>query len=386
MIDAIDVALSDVLLSLAVAGCVYTLVAVAAVARLARNSRALAKTAPGVTILKPLSGSAPGLYDDLASFCDQDYGGPVQLLFGVQDAADPAIGIVERLVAERPGRDIELVSHSHERGSNPKMANIVALESRIRHDVVILADADIRVQPDYLREVMAELQLPNVGGVTCLYHGIARGGLWAQLASMGIDYHFLPSVLVGLRLGLARPCFGSTIALRRETLAKIGGLRAFVDYIADDYEIGEAIRSAGMKVAIPSLVVVHSCCERSAAELFRHELRWARTLRAVNPLGYAGSILTHALPLALLGAAFSGFGYVGIATVAAALACRLVLQLRVDHTLGVSPGRWWLGPLRDLLAFAIRLASYFVDVVNWRGQRYRVCSDGTLAAVGDQKT
>jgi ceramide glucosyltransferase len=386
MIDAIDVALSDVLLALAAAGCVYTLVAVAAVASLARNSRPVANAIPGVTILKPLSGSAPGLYDDLASFCDQDYGGPVQLIFGVQDAADPAIGIVERLVAERPGRDIELVSHSSERGSNPKMANIVALEHRIRHGVVILADADIGVQPDYLRKVMAELQLPNVGGVTCLYRGIARGGLWAQLASMGIDYHFLPSVLVGLRLGLARPCFGSTIALRRETLARIGGFRAFVDYIADDYEIGEAIRSAGMKVAIPSLVVAHSCSERSATELFRHELRWARTLRSVNPLGYAGSILTHALPLALLGAAFAGFGSVGIAAIAAALTCRLVLQLRVDHTLGVSPGRWWLGPIRDLLAFAIRLASYFVDVVNWRGQRYRVRSDGTLAAVGDQKT
>src|SRR5262249_48223926 len=161
------------------------------------------------------------------------------------------------------------------------MANVFALEGRIRHEVVILADADIRVRPDYLREVIAALELPNVGGVTCLYRGVARGGVWARLASMGIDYHFLPSVLVGLKLGLARPCFGSTIALRRETLAAIGGFRAFVDYIADDYAIGEAIRSAGMKVAIPSLVLAHSCSERSAAELLGHELRWARTLRAV---------------------------------------------------------------------------------------------------------
>ena len=386
MIDAINVALSVVLLALAAAGCVYTLVAVAAVARLAQNSRPIAAACPGVTILKPLSGAAPDLYDDLASFCDQDYAGPVQVLFGVQDAADPAVGIVERLIAERPGRDLELVYDASRRGANPKMANVVALESRIRHEVVILADADIGVRSDYLRGLIATLELPNVGGVTCLYRGVARGGLWARLSSMGIDYLFLPSVLVGLQLGLAQPCFGSTIALRRETLAAIGGFRAFVDYIADDYAIGEAIRSAGTKVAIPSLVVAHSCSERSAAELFRHELRWARTLRAVDPLGYAGSILTHALPLALLGAALAGFGPIGLATLGAALACRLVLQLRVDHTLGVSPGRWWLGPLRDLLAFAIHLASYFVDVVSWHGQRYRVRGDGTLAAVGDRKT
>ena len=386
MIEAINVALSVVLLALAAGGCVYTLVAAAAVARLARNRpHPLAKTCPGVTILKPLSGSAPGLYDDLASFCGQDYNGPLQLLFGVQDADDPAIAVVQRLIAEHPGHDLELVRHSPAHGSNPKMANVVALEGRIRHEVVILADADIGVRADYLREVIAALEPPNAGGVTCLYRGVARGGVWARLASMGIDYHFLPSVLVGLRLGLARPCFGSTIALRRDTLAAIGGFRAFVDYIADDYAIGEAIRSAGMKVAIPSLVLAHSCSERSAAELLRHELRWARTLRAVDPLGYAGSILTHALPLALLGAAFTGFGYVGLGMTATALACRLVLQLRVDHTLGVRPGRWWLGPARDLLAFAVHLASYFVDVVSWRGQRYRVRSDGTLAAVGDQK-
>jgi ceramide glucosyltransferase len=386
MIDAINVALIYVLLALTAAGCVYTLVAVVAVGQLAQNSHPVARACPGVTILKPISGSAPGLHDDLASFCDQDYGGPVQLLFGVQDGADPATGIVEHLVAERRGRDIELVCDASGRGANPKMANVVALEGRIRHEVVILADADIGVRPDYLGEVVATLELPNVGGVTCLYRGVARGGLWARLASMGIDYHFLPSVLVGLRLGLARPCFGSTIALRRETLAAIGGFHAFVDYIADDYAIGEAIRSAGMKVAIPSLVVAHSCSEQSAAELLRHELRWARTLRAVDPLGYAGSVLTHALPLALLGAALTGFAPLGLAAIAAAFACRLVLQLRVDHTLGVNAGRWWLGPLRDLLAFAIHLASYFVDVVSWRGQRYRVRSDGTLAAVGDQKT
>jgi ceramide glucosyltransferase len=270
-------------------------------------------------------------------------------------------------------------------GPNPKVAHLVGLERRIRNEVVILADADIAVSDDYLSRTIAALGLPNVGAVTCLYRGVARGGVWARLASMGIDYHFLPNVLVGLRLGLARPCFGSTIALRRETLAAIGGFRAFLDYIADDNAIGEAVRAAGMKVAIPSLILSHACSEQSAAELLRHELRWARTVRAVSAPGYAGSVVTHPLPFAILGAALTGFSVLGIAMIAAAVACRLVLQLQVDHTLGVRPNRWWLGPARDLLAFGVYLVSYFIDVVSWHGQHYRVRRDGTLIAVIDPK-
>jgi ceramide glucosyltransferase len=188
-----------------------------------------------------------------------------------------------------------------------------------------------------------------------------------------------------LRLGLARPCFGSTIALRRETLAGIGGFRAFVDCLADDYAIGEAVRAAGMKVVIPSLILAHSCPEQSAAGLLSHELRWARTIRAVNGLGYAGSVVTHPLVFVLLGTALTGFGVLGMTMIVAAIACRLVLQLQVDHTLQVRSNRWWLGPARDLLAFGVYLAGFFVEVVSWRGRSYRVRPDGTLIAVGEPK-
>jgi ceramide glucosyltransferase len=259
------------------------------------------------------------------------------------------------------------------------------LQRHIRHDVVIVADADIAVPQDYLRKTIAELGLPDVGAVTFLYRGVSRGGLWARLASMGIDYHFLPNVLVGLKLRLARPCFGSTIALRRETLAAIGGFDAFLDYIADDYAIGQAVRATGMNVAIPSIVLAHACSEQSATELLRHELRWARTVRAVNPPGYAGSVVTYPLPFAVLGAALSGSVVFGAAMIAIAIACRLVLQLQVDHTLHVSPIRWWLGPARDLLAFSVYIASFFVDVVSWHGRRYQIRADGTLVLIGEPK-
>src|SRR6202171_4988104 len=298
--------------AVAMVGCAYALGATVVTRRFAAASAAVAASFPGVTILKPLRGAEPDLYDNLASFCNQNYPGPVQILFGVQDPSDAAIAAVNRLVADLPGRDLELVIHSHLCGPNPKVANLVGMQGRIRHDVVIISDSDIAVAQDYLSRTVAALYPPNVGLVTCLYRGSAQAGPWARLASMAIDYHFLPDVLVGIRLGLARPCFGSTIALRRETLAAIGGFDAFLDYIADANALGEAVRAPGMKVALPSILLPHACSEQSAAELLRHELRWARTVRAVNPLGYAGSVVTYPLPFAVLGAAASGFGGLGL--------------------------------------------------------------------------
>ena len=382
MAETIIATIGVACLAVAAAGSLYALGAALAVRRIAVGSSPPPAIFPGVTILKPLAGSTPGLYDDLASFCDQDYPAAVQILFGVQDSADAAVEIVQQLIAERPGLDLELVCEGHALYPNPKVANLVALEPRIRHEVVVLADADIAVARDYLGEAMAALGEPGVGAATCLYRGVARGGLWARLASMGIDYDFLPNVLISLKLGLAQPCFGSTIALRRETLTAIGGFRAFANHIADDYAIGAAVRATGLKVAIPPLIVAHACTEQSAAELLRHELRWARTLRALTPIGYAGTIFTRPLPLALIGAVLTGFGALGAASIAVAVACRLVLQLQVDHTLHVSYKRWWLGPARDFLAFGVYLASYFVDVVTWRGERYRVRPDGTLIRIG----
>jgi len=383
MPKAISEAMGVLCIALAIAGCVYAIAATVLMRRFAGAKRAAAPQASGVTVLKPLSGAMPGLYEDLVSFCDQDYGGPLQILFSTGDSNDPSVAIVKRLIAERPGCDLEIALHGPARGPNPKVASLVGLESRIRHETVVLADADIAVTPDYLSRTVAALEEPHVGAVTLLYRGIARGGIWARLASMGIDYHFVPGVVVGLALGLARPCFGSTIALRRETLESIGGFAAFAGCLADDYAIGQAVRARGMKVVIPSFFVAHSCSDQSAAELLRHELRWARTIRAVDPLGFAGSIVTHPLPIALIGAALTGFGAYGIVAIGAALACRLVLQLQVDLTLRVRADRWWLGAARDLLAIGIHVASYFVSIVSWRGRRYRVRSDGTMIAIGE---
>jgi ceramide glucosyltransferase len=371
--------------AVAVGGCVYALVAAVMVRRFGAASAPTASIFPGVTILKPLRGAEPHLYDNLVSFCNQNYAGPVQVLFGVQQPTDTAIAVVERVIADTPGRDLELVIHSSARGPNPKVANLIGMQERIRHHVLVLADSDIWVAPDYLERLVAALNAPGVGLVTCLYRGEPQAGGWSRLDSMAIDYHFLPDVLVGLQLGLARPCFGSTIALRRETLAAIGGFEAFVHRLADDNAMGEAVRDAGMQVAIPHFVVVHSSPIGSAGELWRHQLRWARTVRSVSPLGYAGLGLTHPLPFALVAAWQSGFGALGAIIIAASIACRLVLQVQVDHTLHVRPNRWWLGPVSDLLSFVVYVAGFFVRIVSWRGIRYKVDADGTLVPLGEPK-
>ena len=385
MLDAITPWLVAGFLVLAATGCVYALIATAAMRRFPGEDASEATAFPSITILKPLHGAELGLHDKLASFCDQDYPGPVQILFGVQDANDPAVAVVDRLIAERPGADLQLLVSTRPAGPNPKVATLIGLQGRIRHDIVVLSDSDVSVERNYLARTVATLAQPGVGLVTCLYRGTPVPSLWARLASMAIDYDFLPNVLVGLALGLARPCFGSTIAMRRETLERIGGFDAFLEYLADDNAIGEAVRGIGMRVAIPRWIVEHACPERSFMELWSHELRWARTLRAVSPAGYAGMVITHPLPFALLGASLNGLGALGGGSIVAAIACRLVLQLQVDHTLQVSTSRWWLGPARDLLAFAVYIASFFVDVVSWRGQRYKVRVDGTLVPVVEPK-
>ena len=363
-------------------GGAYALVAVRAVRSFGAHypERAILVAPLGITLLRPLHGDEPLLYDNLASFCDQDYAGPVQIVFGVQDSTDAAVPIVHRLIAARPDQAIELVVSPSSHGVNAKVANLAGMQARIRHEIVLIADSDIGVGHTYLSSTIAALHESGVGLVTCLYRGAEQGGLWSRLAAMAIDYHFLPSVLVGVQIGMARPCFGSTIALRRETLAAVGGFDAFLDHLADDHALGEAVRALGLRVALAPAIVSHACPERHFSELLTHELRWARTIRALNPLGYAGSIITHTVPFALIAAALSGLGALGVGTLAIALACRLLLQVQVDGTLHIKKNRWWLGPIRDLLSFTIYIASFFVSAVDWRGRRYQVGADGTLSA------
>ncbi len=332
---------------------------------------------PPVTLLKPLHFDEPRLRQNLESFCAQDYAGPVQIVFGVQDPHDPAIRIVEALKREHPGLDIELVVDTRIYGANRKVSNLINLVARAKYDMLVLSDSDIEAGPGYLRAVAQSLE--GGGAVTCLYTGTALDNIWSRLVAMGINYQFIPNVLFGTSVGLAAPCFGSTIGLRKDLLRRIGGMEAFSNLLADDYEIGRAVREHGLPTKLAPVVVAHTCTETSGREMFAHELRWARTIRMLNRTGHWGTLVTHALPLALIGLALSGLAPFALAGVVAALVSRIAVKWRMDKVLGTSAGPAWLLPLRDLLSFAIFLGSLFGGNVRWRGSRFLVAPDGVLS-------
>lgn len=370
--------LGMMLAALALVGCGYQMFAAVALTRFFARSPVSAAAPEPVTILKPLYGDEPRLADNLATFLDQDYDAAVQLLCGVSDAGDRAIGAVAQLKAVHPGRSIDLVVDPASHGANAKISNLVNLMPSARHDLLILSDSDMAVGRDYLKSVIAALGQPGTGVVTCVYHGRADAGMWSRLAAGTISYSGMPDIIVGLATGFAQPCMGSTIALRRETLVAIGGFERFADVLADDHAIGQAVGQLGLTLAVPPLMLIHACAEQNAGTLWRHELRWAATIRSLQPAGYAGSIVTNPLPLALIATALLGLP--GIAIVLLSLVTRVILAKSVDRVAGATTAPLWLIPAIDCLKFAVFVASFFVTTVDWRGARYTMAANGGIIA------
>jgi ceramide glucosyltransferase len=370
------VSFSDICLAGAFIGCLFMLVEAGFVVAF-RDEKPDAPVAPApLTMLKPLHGAEPDLPERLAAFCRQEYGGPVQVLCGTPDPASPAVAAIRALRREQPGKPVELHVDARAHGSNRKVSNLINMLPHVRHDTLVLSDSDIVVGPGYAHAIAALLARRNVGAVTCLYHGISGEGLWERLSALAINSHFLPEALTAVSLGLTKPCFGATIALRRSMLERIGGFAPFADELADDYAIGLAVRAAGYEVAIAPFLVGHRCFESSLRQLARHQVRVARTIKNIDPVGYAGSIITHPLPLALLGM-LSGSAAAALVAVAA-LASRLALCRCVERRFDLPRECFWLIPLQDFIAFGIYVASFFGATVHWRGADYRVASDGTL--------
>jgi ceramide glucosyltransferase len=362
-----------------VAGAAYAVASIIAAGRFCRQASITAATPVPVTLLKPLYHAEPGLTENLESFCDQEYGAPIQLVLGMNRGDHAALAIAQQVRAKHPGMDITIVEAGPRQGTNPKIGNLLHMIPAAKHDVIVISDSDIGVPRNYLAIITASLQTPGTGAVTCCYTGVAAvPGLWAKLSVMGINQHFLPDTLFALQHRLASPCFGSTIALTRNVLAEIGGLLPFATLLADDYEIGRAVRARGYGIAVPPMTVRHSCSENSFAELLRHDLRWARTIRLVNPLGFAGTVFTHAIPLTLLAVFLLDFAPLTVASLGLATASRLWLASRINAWFGARDPIW-LVPARDLLSFVIYLGALFTRRVEWRGARFHVSSAGAMA-------
>jgi ceramide glucosyltransferase len=358
---------------------IYYLLCLWSAARFLRERKAASEASsppfPPISILKPLKGTDPEMFESFRSHCLQDYP-EYEIIFGVSDPNDPAIESVRSLQREFPDRRIELLVSPKILGPNVKVSNLAQMLAEARCDYLIVNDSDIRVEPDYLRRVTAPLADSRVGMVTCLYRGVAGPTLGSRLEGLGISTDFCPSVLAarqlegGIRFGL-----GSTLAFRRLELEKIGGFTSFVDCLADDYELGKRIAGLGLSVKLSDVVVETYLPPYRLREFLAHQLRWARGVRDARAGGYLGLVFTFGFLWSLLALAASQGALWAWSAFAVTMFLRLAVALVVGE--GVLRDRQilkcaWLIPLRDLVAAAIWVVSLGGHTVTWRGDRFRL--------------
>jgi ceramide glucosyltransferase len=338
---------------------------------------------PPVSILKPLKGTDPQMYESLRSHCVQEYP-EYEIIFGVSDPDDPSIPIVERLRKEFPALSIRLLVCSDTLGTNVKMSNLAQMVQSAKHEYLVVNDSDIRVEPDYLRRVISPLADPQVGLITALYRGIPADSFGSRLESLGISTDFSAGVLSaeqvehGVRFGL-----GSTLALRKRELEAIGGFETLLDYLADDYELGARISALRLQVKLADCVVETFLPKYSFRDFLLHQLRWARAVRDSRPWGYFGLLLTFGLPwavLAVLLAQGAGWSWWLLVFV---LVARMTMAIAVGKSVLRDPhvmSLLWLIPMRDLLFVFIWMASYTGHKIHWRGADFYLRS-GKLVRV-----
>jgi ceramide glucosyltransferase len=393
--------------------CVYTGIAVWAAHRWYQGRRPPnPEWTPAVTILKPVRGVDAEAYENFASFCRLDYPDDrIQLLFGALDPADPALELARQLQSEFPHIDIGTIPCGPEsvRGPNLKVCNLAAMLPSAKHDLLLLCDSDMRVLPDYLRRVVAPFepkqanvedsknpeaaqntgrQVPKrrspVGLVTCPYRGHRVQSFAAALEALGIGADFIPSTLVSRALEGVSFALGSTIALPRSVLSELGGFESLFEELADDFRLGHGARRAGYEVVLSDYVVDDVLGRERFQTMWARRLRWARTVRACRPAGYAGAFITHGTAFALLFLASTAFAPSGWAVAATMVALRLATALLIAERYTRDPNilRYLpLLPAGDLLSFALYITSYCGNRISWRGERFRLLRGGKLEKI-----
>jgi len=340
---------------------------------------------PAVTLLKPLCGAEPGLYENLRSFCRQDYS-QYQIVFGVRDRSDPALKVVGRLINEYPSLSIDVVVNGQQHGSNAKISSLVNMVPHARHDVLIIADSDALVGPDYLQSMVAPLRSPGVGLVTCVYRSVPTSRVWSRLGAMYVNEWYMPSVLLAWLFGHRGYASGLTLCLRRDTLQAIGGLLPLSNHLADDYELGAMVRALGLRITLSTYVPKTEHAELTLDHLIEHETRWMRTIRVLRPTSFRFLFMSFCLPLAFLGigmseewpAALSISTTLFMTTLGARLALFSMPKLGERK---FSVGDLWLLPARDLLLWWVWFRALRSSRVTWRGNEFAVDARGIMRSV-----
>jgi ceramide glucosyltransferase len=374
MLHSLRLIVSAVGFAAVAGGIAYTAFAALRVASFQRRTADETEGArPPVTILKPVAGFEAELYENLRSFCDQSYPA-YQLIFGVRDSDDAALPVIRRVMREFPSRDIALViGDGSETASNPKVANLSSMYPKAKHDLLVVADADMRVDSSYLRAIAAAFTGENVGAVTSLYCGVPCNGFPSLLGAMYLNEQFAPSVLVARSIEETTYCFGATMAVRRDVLRQIGGFDSLAGHIGDDYMLGKLVTEQHYVIALASYIVLNVVYEPNLRSLWEHELRWARTVRSQRPRSYALMFFTIPLPIAALVAIIAGNLVAGLTLVACAAAVRVGLHYAVRRAWNLhDAARPWLIPIRDFFTLATWLAGFFGRNVRWRGRRFAI--------------
>jgi ceramide glucosyltransferase len=363
-------------LALALAPLLYYLVGIVAALRFFRKERAKSLPAftPPVSLLKPVRGVDFASYENFKSFCTLNYP-DYEILFCVNELSDPAVPLIERLKQEYPKRRIEIFAGAKQIGSNRKVNNLALLTLQARHEILVQSDGDVRVGPEYLREVVAPFADTSVGVVSCFYRGIVEKNFWAELEAIGAASDFFAGALVANLPGEVTFALGASVATTKTWLAKIGGYEALADLLADDYEIGNRVHKADGKVLLSREAVWTMYPAQTFQSFWDHQVRWSRTVRLVRPASFIGLIFTHGLPLAILAAVIAPAAWVGAAFLGAYLVLRLLMAW-VAGVWGVGDEvlkrKLWLVPLRDAVHFAVWLAGFTSNRVKWGGVEYAI--------------
>ncbi|WP_256973397.1 bacteriohopanetetrol glucosamine biosynthesis glycosyltransferase HpnI [Nostoc sp. T09] len=337
---------------------------------------------PPITILKPICGIDRDAEQNLASFCQQDYP-DYQIIFAVRDRQDPAIAVIAKIIQQFPDVDIHLVVSDRIIGANLKVSNLANAVTAAKHEILLIADSDIRVGKDYLQRVIQPLKDEKVGVVTCLYRSLAPGWV-TSLEALGTSTDFHPSILVSNQLEDIKFAFGSTIVIRKQALEAIGGFEAIADYLADDFQLGYLPAQAGYKVVLSNYIVDHVLATSTLAQTIQRQIRWARCIRVSRPWGYVGLLFTYGTVTSLLLLLATGGSILGWTLLAITWVMRLLMSWIVAVKMlndQVAKKFFWVIPVRDLFHFAIWCNGFVGSTIAWRGQKLKLIKGGKLAAM-----
>ncbi|MFM1943774.1 MAG: glycosyltransferase HpnI [Verrucomicrobiota bacterium] len=355
---------------------------------------------PGVTVIKPVEGADEGVVEALGTWLRLEYPGEVELLLVVGEGDEPGRRVVERLAGESAGggMNVRVVEVRGAVGCNGKMAKVVDAARGARHDFLVVSDADVAVTSDLLGELMLKLGHEQVGMACCFYSigGVRRGAMALEVLAVNVD--FWSQVLQARSLGGLDFGLGAVMGFRREWLEKAGGFGAVVDYLADDFQLGNRVHGVGGVVELCAVPVVCMDPDRGWREVWRHQVRWGRTIRVSRPWPYMASILSHALLGPSIWVVISGVGWtvgavgawkaLGWATLVwvAMAGLRVVMAADLQRRFVAQPA-WrvasWKIILKDLLGMAVWVVSFTGNRVEWRGRVYRVGRDGKLLVAGE---